>query len=55
MVKSDGKTKPQYIIGKSGVIVAAHGVIHNPQDHRGLYSLPSSSVSSFAAGKRRPT
>lgn len=28
---------PTYVRGKSGVIVATHGVINNPHDHRGLY------------------
>jgi len=28
---------PMYIRGKQGVIVATHGVITNPLDHRGLY------------------
>lgn len=26
-----------YVRGKTGVVVAAHGVITNPHDHRGLY------------------
>ena len=28
---------PKYVRGKRGVVVAVHGVIDNPQDHRGLY------------------
>ena len=28
---------PKHIRGKRGVIVAVHGVINNPLDHRGLY------------------
>lgn len=28
---------PKHVRGKRGVVVAVHGVIHNPQDHRGLY------------------
>lgn len=28
---------PAYIRGKTGVVIEAHGVIYNPQDHRGLY------------------
>jgi nitrile hydratase len=28
---------PRYVRGKQGVIVAVHGVINNPHDHRGLY------------------
>lgn len=28
---------PMYVRGKTGVIVATHGVITNPHDHRGLY------------------
>lgn len=29
---------PKYVRGKKGSIVAVHGVINNPLDHRGLYS-----------------
>ena len=29
---------PKYVRGKQGVIVAVHGVIPNPHDHRGLYA-----------------
>jgi nitrile hydratase len=29
---------PKYVRGKQGKIVAVHGVIPNPHDHRGLYS-----------------
>jgi nitrile hydratase len=29
---------PTYVRGKKGSIVAIHGVIDNPIDHRGLYS-----------------
>jgi hypothetical protein len=29
---------PKHIRGKTGVVVAVHGVIPNPHDHRGLYS-----------------
>jgi hypothetical protein len=28
---------PKYIRGKRGIIGAAHGVLENPTDHRGLY------------------
>jgi hypothetical protein len=28
---------PLYIRGKRGIIGAAHGVLENPKDHRGLY------------------
>lgn len=29
---------PKHIRGKRGTVVAVHGVIPNPHDHRGLYS-----------------
>jgi nitrile hydratase len=34
----DGNPRtPRYIRGKAGVVGELHGVIYNPQDHRGLY------------------
>ena len=39
---------PTYIRGKAGVVSMLHGVIYNPQDHRGAYPPLYSVV--FAVG-----